>query len=315
MTIIFLSLIPFSGHDPKTNLTLFSLQSYPKDCYELRMEGYDGAFGHLIESTVMTFSWNHDWEVNHEEKTVRLLRTTFEERRDAIDRLLLVERENGTFRVLGKWTGERFPIFGPNRELIADLERSACGLFGIVTYGVQLITYQEDEDGLFIWAARRSPKKTLYPNRLGVTVGGSLPAGETPVECLIREAHEEAGLESELVKSHARSVGTISYVTSSETKTTSDGESGLIRAEIQYVYDMKVGKDVIPTSHDMEASNISLYSINEIKKALDDGEFTPANACLMLDFFIRHGLVTFENEPRYNEIISRLHRPLGTRTA
>jgi 8-oxo-dGTP pyrophosphatase MutT (NUDIX family) len=264
---------------------------------------------------VKHFSWNDDWEVNHEHKTVKLLKTTLEARRDAIDRLLSAEREKGTFRVLERWRGERFPIFRPNRELIVDLERSASGLFGIVTYGVQLITYREDEDGLFIWAARRSPIKTLYPNRLGVTVGGSLPAGETPYECLIREAHEEAGLESQLVESHAKSAGTISYVTSSETKTTSGGESGLIRAEIQYIYDMKVGKDVIPAPHDMEASSINLYSVNEIKKALDDGDFTPANACLILDFFIRHGLVTFENEPRYNEIISRLHRPLGTHTA
>lgn len=279
------------------------------------MKGYDGVFGHLIESTVNSFSWNDDWEVNDEHKTVRLLKTTFEERRDAIDRLLSAEREKGTFRVLKKWTGERFPIFGPNRELIADIERSASGLFGIVTYGVQLIAYREDEDGLFIWVARRSPNKTLYPNRLGVTVGGSLPAGETPYQCLIREAHEEAWLDPRLVESHAISVGTISYVTSSETKTTSGGESGLIRAEIQYIYDMKVGKDVFPTPNDMEASSIELFSVNEIKRALDDGEFTPANACLILDFFIRHGLVTFENEPRYNEIISRLHRPLGTYTA
>lgn len=272
-------------------------------------------FGHLIESTVNSFSWNNDWEVNDEHKTVRLLKTTFEERRDAIDRILSAEREKGTFRVLKKWTGERFPIFGPNRELIADIERSASGLFGIVTYGVQLIAYREDEDGLFIWVARRSPNKTLCPNRLGVTAGGSLPAGETPYQCLIREAHQEAWLDPQLVESHAISVGTISYVTSSETKTTSGGESGLIRAEIQYIYDMKVGKDVFPTPNDMEASGIELYSVNEIKRALDDGDFTPANACLILDFFIRHGLVTFENEPRYNEIISRLHRPLGTYTA
>lgn len=303
------------GTTQKTDLTLFSLQSFPKTCYEFHIEGYDGAFGHLIEPTVKSFSWNTDWEVNHEYKTVRLLKTTFEKRRDAIDRLLSVEREKGTFKVLKKWTGERFPVFGPNRELVVDLEHSASGLFGVVTYGVQLIMYREDDDGLFIWAARRSSKKTLYPNRLGVTVGGSLPTGETPFECLIREAHEEAALKSQLVKSNAISVGSISYVTFSEKETTSGGESGLIRAEIQYIYDMKVGKDVIPTPNDMEASKISLYSVKEIKEALDDGEFTPANACLILDFFIRHGLVTFENEPRYNEILSRLHRPLGIHTA
>lgn len=52
------------------------------------MEGYYGVFGHPIEPTVNSFSWNDDWEVNHNKKNVRLLKTTFEERRDAIDRLL-----------------------------------------------------------------------------------------------------------------------------------------------------------------------------------------------------------------------------------
>ena len=217
--------------------------------------------------------------------------------------------------MLKKWTGERFPIYGPGRELIVDLERSAATLFGIVTYGVQLITYIEDAEGhISIWLARRAPTKTLFPNRLGVTVGGSLPARETPFQCLIRESQEEASLPADLVSKHAKAVGTIAFVTASETKTTSGGEAGLIRAETQFVYDMKVDASVVPTPFDMEASDISLYTIDEIKKALDDGEFTPGNACLILDFFIRHGLVTYENEENYTQIVSRLHRSLGAVT-
>lgn len=71
----------------------------------------------------------------------------------------------------------------------------------------------------------------------------------------------------------------------------------------------------IPAPHDMEASNISLYTVEDIKKALANGEFTPANACFFLDFFIRHGVITFENEENYTKIVSRLHRPLGIQTA
>ncbi|KUJ12398.1 uncharacterized protein LY89DRAFT_738188 [Mollisia scopiformis] len=145
-------------------------------------------------------------------------------------------------------------------------------------------------------------------------VGGSLPAGELPINCLIRESHEESGLSSEVVSKLAKPVGTISYVTSSDTKTTSGGESGLIRAEVQFIYDMKVGPEIVPMPYDMEASSIDLFTIDEIKNALDDGEFTPANACLMLDFFIRHGLTTFENEENYTQIISRLHRSSGMQT-
>ncbi|KAK0701286.1 NUDIX hydrolase domain-like protein [Lasiosphaeris hirsuta] len=253
------------------------------DRYEFLIEGFPGVYGHLIEAT----------EVDLDKRTVRLLGASFDARRATLEETLQAEREKGTF------------------QLIVDFERSAAGLLGAVTYGVQLIVYRDEPDGLFLWLARRAPHKTLYPNRLGVTVGGSLPAGETPFECMIRESHEEAGLEADLIKQHAKAAGTISYVTTSETKTTSGGETGLIRAEIQYIYHLKVGPDVIPKPYDMEALDIRLYSIAETKKTLDDGEFTPANACLVLDFFIRHGLVTYENEDNYNRIITRLHRSLG----
>lgn len=126
------------------------------------------------------------------------------------------------------------------------LDRAASGLFGILNYGVQLIVYREDtdSDGLKLWVARRAAHKILYPNALGVTVGGGLSIGETPFECMMREVYEEAGLPEGLVRKHAISVGTINYATLTESKTTSGGESGLIREEVQFLYEMKVGADV-----------------------------------------------------------------------
>jgi 8-oxo-dGTP pyrophosphatase MutT (NUDIX family) len=292
-----------------------SLPQYPDGCYKFLIEGFPGVFGHLIEPTVTSFTWNKNWLVNHDRKTVQLLGTTFEARTNALEETLIFERDKGTFKVLQRCTNERFPIYGPNRELVADIERSAAGLFGIVTYGVQLIAYREDADGISIWLARRAAHKALYPNKLGVTVGGSLPARETPFECLIREAQEEANISAAVVNEFSKSVGIISYVTASDIKSAKSSEPGLIRAEVQYIYDMKVGADVKPTPYDGEASDIRLYSVEEVKKALDGDEFTPANACLMLDFFIRHGLVTYENEVNYNRIISRLRRSLEIHTA
>lgn len=260
--------------------------------------------------------WNKFWKIDHDQKVVRLSGDSIEARRDAIDGVLDKAKNQAIFKVLNKWTGERFPVFGPGRELIADLERAAATLFGIVTYGVHLIVYREEEAGqLSIWLARRSAQKVLHPNKLGVTVGGSLSAGETPSECVIREAQEEASLPADVVSAAIKSVGSLSYVTSSETKSTSGGEAGLIRPEIQYLYEMKVNEDVVPTPFDNEASDISLYSIEEIRKSLFSGDWTPANACIMLDFFIRHGLITYETEEKYNEILTRLHRPLGIQSA
>ncbi len=262
-----------------------------------------------------TIAWGKEWEVNNEQKYIKLHGNSPAEKQAAVDQMLTAEREKGSFNVLKKWTGERFAIFGPHREVIVTVERSASTLLGIATYGVQLIAYCEKPEGLFVWAARRSATKTLFPNCLTVTVGGSLPAGETPLQCLIRESDEEASLPGDLIRSSARAAGTISYVTASETKTTSGGEAGLIRAEVQYIYDMKVGPDVVPKPNDQEAAGFDLYSMDQIKEAIEAGEFSPGNACFYLDFFIRHGLTTYENEENYVQIIARLHRSLGIQTA
>ncbi|KAF1962041.1 thiamine pyrophosphokinase [Byssothecium circinans] len=287
------------------------LPEYPAGCYEFLVEGYPGAFGHLIEPTVESFTWNEHWTVDHEKKTVKLLGDSFKSRTDDLQDTLTSARSNCTFKVLKRWTNERFPIYGPGRELIADIERSAAGLFGIATYGVQLIMYREDEGNISIWVARRAANKALYPNKLGVTVGGSISTGESPFGFLVRESQEEASLPSKLIHESAKSVGILTYVIASDSKSARGSEPGLIRAEVQYIYDMKVVPDVTPTLFDQEVSEMRLYSIDEIKTALDDGEFTPANACLILDFFIRDGLVTYENEVNYVQILTRLRRPLG----
>ncbi len=45
------------------------------------------------------------------------------------------------------------------------------------------------------------------------------------------------------------------------------------------------------------------------------GEFKPNCALVLLDFFVRHGIVTAENEPDYIDIVSRLHRRVEFPTA
>ncbi|GAB7350691.1 hypothetical protein MBLNU459_g1253t1 [Dothideomycetes sp. NU459] len=85
--------------------------------------------------------------------------------------------------------------------------------------------------------------------------------------------------------------------------------------EVQFVYEMRVPADVVPVPGDGEVEEITLLSVARAREALAKGEFTPANGCVILDFFIRHGLITYENEPDYIEIASRLHRVLDFQTA
>ena len=51
--------------------------------------------------------------------------------------------------------------------------------------------------------------------------------------------------------------------------------------------------------------------VSEVMDALHAGQFKPNSGLMMVDFLIRHGLVTPENEPAYAEIMTRMHRRLG----
>lgn len=266
----------------------------------------------MLEEVVQQCAWGDRWQIDHDERTVTLLASNMEERNRIIHDTLVREREKGTFELLRKWSHEVFPVYGAKKELVLSVERVAAPLFGIVTYGVQLLAYQDNAEGPSIWIARRSESKRTFPSMLDSTVGGSLPTGEQPFECLVRESEEEASFPPELTRKNAMACGTLSYLNLTDER--SGGEIGCFSPEVQFLYEMKIPNDIVPVPGDNEAEEITLMNVTELKESLAKGCFTPANGCVVLDFFIRHGLLTFENEPDYIEIASRLHRVLGLQT-
>ena len=61
---------------------------------------------------------------------------------------------------------------------------------------------------------------------------------------------------------------------------------------------------------DEEVKEFYFMTIDEVKEGLANAEFKTNSALVMIDFFIRHGIITAENEEKYAEIIARLHRRL-----
>lgn len=50
-----------------------------------------------------------------------------------------------------------------NLNYAFEMERSACALFGVVTYGVHMSVYHEEEDGsLRVWVPTRAKSKPTY---------------------------------------------------------------------------------------------------------------------------------------------------------
>lgn len=251
------------------------------------------------------------WDVDPHERTVTLLS---HDGNDPSKRSVLVAetmdnaRAEGRFKVLKGWRNELYPVYGPNRELLLDIERAASPLFGVVTYGVHMTAYVRAKEGVKFWVPRRARNKQTYGGMLDNTVAGGISTGEVPFECLVREASEEASLPEDLVREGARAAGTITYFYVRDER--AGGETGLLQPECQYVYDLEVGEDVLPKPGDNEVEDFYLWTVEEVQRALAKGEFKPNCALVLLDFFVRHGLLTPANEKDYIEIVSRLHRRL-----
>jgi len=84
----------------------------------------------------------------------------------------------------------------------------------------------------------------------------------------------------------------------------------LLQPEVQYCYDLEVGEDVVPQPCDDEVQDFHLLTIDEVKGELANGNFKPNCSLVLIDFLIRHNIITPENEPNYIELTSRIHRAL-----
>ena len=233
--------------------------------------------------------------------------TDLEGRNQILAGYLQEVRESNIFEVLTGWRSEGYPIYGPNRELILSMERSVTPLLGVVTYGVHMTAYITTPEGMKIWAPRRADTKQTYPGMMDNTVAGGLSTGEEPIGCLMRECEEEASLPRHVAEK-AKPCGTLTYFHIRDPR--AGGETGLCQPECQYIYDLELPTDVIPKPGDDEAVDFRLLSVKEVQDALADGNFKPNCALLLLEFLVRHSIITPETEPDYIEIVSRFHRKL-----
>lgn len=265
----------------------------------------------MLKETFDKMGWTKDFTVNHKTRAIYLYpNMEFGELSRAYTAPLTIVVAGAimqnTFKVLHGVHSEPFAIIGANVPV--SIERYATSLFGIIGRGAHLTAYTNSTSGMKIWVPRRSATVLTYPNCLDTTVAGGLPAGETPFECIVREANEEASLPEDLVKRDARACGALSYIGLSDER--SGGEIGLIAPHILYVYDLELPEGMVCRKHDNEVEEFYLMPVEEVRDALFRGEFKTNCAFVMIDFFIRHGIITAENEKDYAEINSRLHRRL-----
>ncbi|KAF2750194.1 thiamine pyrophosphokinase-related protein-like protein [Sporormia fimetaria CBS 119925] len=293
---------------PYTDPALYnaSLSTY----YTLRIPDCNHDLGYMLPSVATVFDNVPNWSLDHDARTLTLTAgTNASERSAAVHQTLLALRQTGHFKVLDKWRDELYGVYGPGRELLFSVERSASPLFGIVTYGVHMNAYVRGKDGeLKIWVPRRARTKQTYGGMLDNCVAGGIAVGETALECLVRECAEEASLPEDIVRERVKSVGCVTYFHIRTEK--AGGETGLMQPECQYVYDIELPEDVVPKPGDDEVEEFYLWGVEEVREALGKGEFKPNCGLVMVDYFVRMGELNAENEGDLIEICARLHRRL-----
>ena len=300
--------VSFAYYEDDRAFYTANLENY----HAFQVLGRQATLGYILNAVVEKFPWPKEhWEIDSTARTVTLLApvdATPEHRSKLVELSIAEAVKQGVFEVLKGWRNEKYPVFGPGGEYLFEIERSASPLFGIVTYGAHMTGYVEDGSGLKIWIPRRAKNKQTYPSMLDNTVAGGMCTGEKPFECIVREAMEEASLPESVVRASILARGCVTYTHVRDAR--AGGEVGLLQPEVEYVYDLKLDPSVTPRPGDNEVEEFKLLSVEEVQEALEQGEFKPNCAVIMIDFFIRHGLLTAENEPDYLDIVARLHRRL-----
>ncbi|GAA5962149.1 hypothetical protein JCM3765_003875 [Sporobolomyces pararoseus] len=242
-------------------------------------------------------------------------------RNEHLDRVVRGWKMSGKFMdQLAGWRDEVYNIYGPAPKFSAEenplpgsniafkLERAACSLFGVTTFGVHCTAYVEEEGKeIKIWVPRRSATKATWPSYLDNTVAGGITAGDLPRQSILREFSEEASLPPQIVSPLLRQTGVVTYIYRQTL--------GWLQPEVQYVYEIKLPTDgsIKPSTNpaDGEVESFELMGLEEVVKRMVDGEFKANCALVLIDFFIRHGLLTAENDVRFLEVAGRIHRELG----
>lgn len=267
------------------------------------------ALGYIDPTIVKLLQSEPTFVTNHESKTIAIGSTfdTLEKRNELFAEVANRWRKIPELdEILNKgWRNELFVVYNPSKTQYARMERAFSVLLGVVTYGVHINAYVPPEfssDGkLKLYIPRRSKTKSTFPGMLDNTVAGGIGYPHGLETTVIKECFEEAGLEEDFVRKNIKNTGVVTYI-----YLTDDQRA---EPEVEYTYDIIIKEDeaCLINPQDGEAEDFQLMSIDEVLQRVKNREFKPNCGLVIIDFLIRHGYITAENEPDYLEIVSRCH--------
>ncbi|HZN39772.1 MAG TPA: DUF4743 domain-containing protein [Planctomycetota bacterium] len=182
--------------------------------------------------------------------------------------------------------GEMYPVTGvADPTPLLQVDRSAVTWFGVRSSGVHLNGYARLRGDLCLWVAVRARGKRTFPGHLDNIVAGGQPIGSTPLQTLVKECDEEAGLPADLA-ARAVPIGAISYV---------QQDRLLLKSDTLACFDLELPAAFVPHPADGEVEEFALWPATRVAESLRDGTpWKPNSAMVTLDFLLRFGCLDAE---------------------
>lgn len=181
----------------------------------------------------------------------------------------------------GPWRNERLPVRAADGTVCATIERGAVRVLGIATQAVHLVGWRSDG---CLWLQQRAHTKPNDPGLWDTLMGGTVSAGETVQQTLVRETWEEAGLHlADLAGLHWCGQFTAS-------RHVPDGGGAGYLLEDTHWYTVQVPDGLVPCNQDGEVDHFEAWAPQAVADAMQAGLFTP-EACWVLSQVLAQGSV------------------------
>ena len=202
-------------------------------------------------------------------------------RNEALASINQTLREEGLLRA---WRDEPYAIVSlRSGQRLARTERAAARFWGTLTLGAHANGFVANADGrpTHLWIAQRSPYKATDPGLHDNLIGGGVADGQSPLEALVREGWEEAGL-TPAQMAPARAGRVIRLC-----RNVAEG----LQLEDLHSFDLRLAAGQVPQNQDGEVARFELLPVAQAL-ALAAGDTMTVDAALVtLDFGLRHGML------------------------
>jgi 8-oxo-dGTP pyrophosphatase MutT (NUDIX family) len=198
-------------------------------------------------------------------------------RSEAVAPVLRVLRDEG---VIAGWRNETYPVAADVGDPpLLMIERAAARAFGIRTRGAHLNGVIGSGTRCRMWIARRATTKPIDPAMLDNLVGGGVALGLSPLDTIVKECGEEAGIPPELAQ-RAEPGNTVSLL-----REVPEG----VQWETLYTFDLELPDYFQPVNRDGEVAEFRLLPIRKVRHLVrDSAAFTVDAALVIVDFLLRH---------------------------